>query len=83
MHALSLILTQTNNLRVKEHDPSKIYCNRKSTRPGMYVGELPTDVASNAVSGFLYVVNENELHIQLFNYMRGECTGTCLLEFQQ
>lgn len=49
----------------------------------MYVGELPTEVATNAVSGFLYVANENELYIQLFNYMRGECTGTYLLEFRQ
>ena len=45
----------------------------------MYVGELPTDVATNDVSGFLYMVNENELYIQLFNYMRGECAGTIIL----
>ena len=44
----------------------------------MYVGELPMDVATHAVSGSLYVVNENEFYIQLFNYMRGECTGTII-----
>ena len=83
MHSLSLThpfshphTSQTNSPRVNYFDPSRILCDRPSTRPGVYIGELSTDVQINGVSGEFYVVDEYKLYIQLFNFRPGECTGT-------
>lgn len=63
-----------------DYDPSRIYCDRASTRPGIYIGELPTLVADNGVSGAFYVVDEYRLYIQLFNFMPAECTGNYMFQ---
>ena len=66
---------QTNSLRVSDYDPSRIYCDRPATRPGVYTAELSTDTAMNEVSGAVYVVDEYQLYIQLFNYRPAGCTS--------
>ena len=77
INLLNFLISQTNSLNVKDYEPSRIYCDRPSTRPGVYIGELPTDVADNYVSGAFYVVDEYQLYIQLLTYYPGECTSKC------
>ena len=63
---VSEFLSQSNNPYEVAYEPNKILCNRTTTRPGVYLGELPTTNA-RTVSGSFYVYDETTFFIQLFS----------------
>ena len=66
VHKIYCSYSQTNNPLVANYNRSKILCNTRYTRPGVYVGELPN--LAHSTMGTFYVVDNKTLFIQLFHY---------------
>lgn len=78
-HLNSSFSLQTNNQDQADHDRSLVFCDRPSTRPGVLVGDLPTD--SNSLDGTLYVQDSKTLYVQLFSYdARGDGENASALQ---
>ncbi len=65
---LCFIPLQTNNRDVSDYRTDLLLCNRTSTRPGYFLGNLPGAVSPAPYSGTVYVQDRNIIFIQLFSY---------------